>query len=577
MRARENFTRKLETALDGIAELNTLYGAPSTSIGVLHHGRVLLSRSIGNRDGDPGHPADDSSVYLIGSLSKALVAAAVGILVDEGKLSWFDKVSEHLPGFDPIGDPSIAREADFIDLLRHSSGLGNPVVRVIGPFGTIVSSEEKFMDLVNATQTTNEHGNQRFNREFEYSNINYAIVALVIERITSLRFADFVQKRLLDPLGMKQTLVTKRGVNSVHDMLIWSAAWLSAQSEERMSSACLDVLKGVAKNPLRQVDRIFKPAWQLSIEQRTNKPSTYCLGWLRSTMPTSDVNWGSLNKRTMEDDTYLDYILGTESRERVMTKHTGIAYNTTSTMFLFPETNSAVIAMANGRRRGDASDFAAQIMIQELFDLQPYVDILARAKIETERGAVYRHNIVMAEWLKNRDVTGLERLKDYVGVYTTQGTELHVNLDRKINRLVLHFNNRSDKPVHLEYYNKDTYCFFPTTIDEHFSKGFFDFDNYLVGLLQFTRDDARSVSGLFWTWEIESKPIWYKREDILRARSPETSPNISPKVGAGRTAPLMPNNVIVAKGIMANNPKSGLLWSEVLKMSSTSAMRRVRA
>ena len=546
---------RLRHALDSIAQLTRMCGSPSTSVGVLHQGRVVLAESVGQRDASPLNAASQDSVYLLGSLSKAFVAAAIGILVDEGKMEWTDLVSKHVPDFHPIGDPRITAEADFIDLLRHSSGLVNPVVQVLGPHGIIISREDKFMDMVNQAPTSDDDG-QCFNRVWEYSNISYGIAAVAVEHVSGIRFADFLKTRILVPLGMAQTAVTEEDVNScgtladgyallddgtfvqvpvewtsethtsvlapygirssVHDVLIWCAAWLSAE-EHGMTRERPEALRSVLSNPLRQVPRILKPAWMRPFEDPYQNESAYCIAWLRAVMPTAALNWGAVNNRTVHDKdrTYLQYILGTQSPNRVVYKHTGIAYNTVSALFLFPETQSAVIALSNGRRNGDASDFAAQLLIQELFDLQPRVDVLSRATLETQRGQDFRHRTVMRDWLENRDVSGPEReAKDFVGDYEAWATELHVRQDDSTKKLTLHFNDRSDMVVSLEYYRNDAYSFLPTTADQHFSGGFMDYDFYMVGILEFKRNDEGIVNGLFWMWEEESPATWYERKAV---------------------------------------------------------------
>ena len=63
-------------------------GCPSVSIGILHEGKIILQHSQGFLDGNADYvPVNDSTLYMIGSLTKAFIAASCGMLVDEGKLS----------------------------------------------------------------------------------------------------------------------------------------------------------------------------------------------------------------------------------------------------------------------------------------------------------------------------------------------------------------------------------------------------------------------------------------------------------------------------------------------------------
>ncbi|PNS21558.1 hypothetical protein CAC42_917 [Sphaceloma murrayae] len=154
---------------DVVQQIRELCGVPSISVGVLHEGRVIHTKSVGYRDVERKLPADEDSLYLLASISKSFVTAALGILVDEGKPRWKDLVSKHLPDFNPSGDPRISQEADLIDLLRHSAGLSNPVVSQIEPQGAVQLHEEDFLELVNSAPTRDED-EQYFNREWVYSN-----------------------------------------------------------------------------------------------------------------------------------------------------------------------------------------------------------------------------------------------------------------------------------------------------------------------------------------------------------------------------------------------------------------------
>ena len=87
----------------------------------------MLADSVGHMNAKDNIRADQDCVYLLGSLSKTFVAAAIGILVHERKMNWTDLVSKHVLDFDPVRDPRIARQADIMDLLfRSQLGSNHP-------------------------------------------------------------------------------------------------------------------------------------------------------------------------------------------------------------------------------------------------------------------------------------------------------------------------------------------------------------------------------------------------------------------------------------------------------------------
>jgi CubicO group peptidase (beta-lactamase class C family) len=95
---------------------------PGVGIAIVKGDKVVLAKGYGVRKlGDPT-PVDERTIFAIGSSSKAFTAAALAMLVDEGKIKWDDPVTKHLPGFE-LYDPYASKEMTVRDLLCHRSGL----------------------------------------------------------------------------------------------------------------------------------------------------------------------------------------------------------------------------------------------------------------------------------------------------------------------------------------------------------------------------------------------------------------------------------------------------------------------
>src|SRR5271156_7071605 len=101
------FAAKLSPNFEDIDRVKDLCRVPSISVGVLHEGKVIFMESLALRDVEHKLEADCDTSYLLGSVSKMFASAALGILVDEGKISWHDTIQQHLPNFDPAGDPEV--------------------------------------------------------------------------------------------------------------------------------------------------------------------------------------------------------------------------------------------------------------------------------------------------------------------------------------------------------------------------------------------------------------------------------------------------------------------------------------
>ena len=96
---------------------------PGLAVAVVKDGRVVLAKGYGvKRQGGPA-AVDGDTLFAIASNTKAFTSAALGLLVEDGKLQWDDPVTRHLPSFQ-MYDPYVSREMTIRDLLTHRSGLG---------------------------------------------------------------------------------------------------------------------------------------------------------------------------------------------------------------------------------------------------------------------------------------------------------------------------------------------------------------------------------------------------------------------------------------------------------------------
>ena len=106
-----------------VAKAMKTFEVPGLSVAIVKDGKVVLAKGYGVRKfGDPT-PVDENTLFGIGSNTKAFTTAALATLVDEGKISWDDRVYQRLPGFQ-MYDPYVSHEMTIRDLLTHRSGMG---------------------------------------------------------------------------------------------------------------------------------------------------------------------------------------------------------------------------------------------------------------------------------------------------------------------------------------------------------------------------------------------------------------------------------------------------------------------
>ena len=99
------------------------FDVPGIAVAVIKDGKVIHSKGYGVRSLNSKEKVDENTLFGIASNSKAFTAAALGILIDEGKLKWDDKVRDYIPEF-KLYNPYVTEEFTIRDLLTHRSGMG---------------------------------------------------------------------------------------------------------------------------------------------------------------------------------------------------------------------------------------------------------------------------------------------------------------------------------------------------------------------------------------------------------------------------------------------------------------------
>lgn len=167
------------------------------AVAVMKDSAIIYHLALGFSNADTKNPVNTTSLFNIASCSKAFTTASIGILVDEGKLKWTDKVIDYFPEF-KLADDYITKEMTIEDLLCHRSGLGTF-------FGDLLWYNTTYTDEEVMKRMRNEPITRRFGIEFGYQNIMFMIAGDLIQKVTGLTWSEFVESRIFKPLGMLQT------------------------------------------------------------------------------------------------------------------------------------------------------------------------------------------------------------------------------------------------------------------------------------------------------------------------------------------------------------------------------------
>lgn len=173
------------------------FDTPGMAIAIIHQGEIRHIAGYGVRNIASQEPVDQDTLFRLASTSKAFTAASLAILVDEGRLTWHDKVIDHLPEF-RMKAHWVTAEFTISDLLTHQSGLVDSAGdSMLWPEPSGFTHKEIIHNL---RYLTPEYS---FRSTYAYSNVMYIVAGEIVARISGMPYESFVAQRIFKPLNMQ--------------------------------------------------------------------------------------------------------------------------------------------------------------------------------------------------------------------------------------------------------------------------------------------------------------------------------------------------------------------------------------
>jgi CubicO group peptidase (beta-lactamase class C family) len=385
---------------------------PGLAIAVVKDDSVVFMRGYGVRELGKDEPVTPRTLFANASTTKAFTTIAVAMMVDEGKLAWDDPVTKHLPTF-LLNDPYATREVTLRDLLTHRVGFGDPFYLWYG-------IDLEYPEIVRRLRYLEPQSS--FRSRYAYNNISYATAGQIAGQAYGSSWDDLVRERILEPLGMRETVTQARDlagredVAAIHDVVDDTLRVISGTGvglvdpiapAGSMYSNVLDMTKwirfllneGKAAGQELVSDatfrEFFRPQIVIPVEQfyptaRITRPhfTAYGLGWFLQ-----------------------DY------RGEFVAFHTGSIDGTVAILGLMPEQELGVVVFANR----DHAELRHALMFR-VFDAclgEPRRDWSAEMKeLYDGLAAEAREREAKLEEERVPDTTPTHPLADYVGVYS---------------------------------------------------------------------------------------------------------------------------------------------------------------
>lgn len=171
-------------------------GPIGLSVALIKDGQLVLAKGYGQRSMEESLPVQTNTLFAIGSVTKQFTCACILLLAEDGVLSVQDKVAKYYPKL------TRSKDITLLDLMNHTSGyrdyypldfVDRPMQRPIAPDDLLAKFAGGPLDFEPGTQ-------------WSYSNTGYILLGRIVENVTGQSFGDYLNKRILQPLGMRDTL-----------------------------------------------------------------------------------------------------------------------------------------------------------------------------------------------------------------------------------------------------------------------------------------------------------------------------------------------------------------------------------
>jgi len=327
--------------------LRAQWDVPGGALAVVDANAALMIQPLGVKRAGSPDAFDADTLFPIASNSKTFTAAAIGVLVDRGKMKWDDKVVDHYPDF-ALADAERAKAITVRDLLVHRSGLpSHGLDHYVMPLHVAGKVCDKAAMFAWAKAKLRPAFGLR--EKEAYSNYGYIVLAEVITRVSGEPFATFIKESLLAPLGMSRTVLgndafaAASNATSVHEL---DPEGVVAPTRMPKSGDCRDGASGVVSsvNDLTRFLRMFLNGGVLDGKRVLSTATTAEL--MRRQMP---MKVSPFHRRALQTD-WRARTLGWETsgyKGEVIVRMGGFGPGYQSALMLLPERKLGVIVLQN--------------------------------------------------------------------------------------------------------------------------------------------------------------------------------------------------------------------------------------
>ena len=417
LQSNEIFPQAISQDIDAIVE-NAMknFTVAGVAVAVVKDGKIVHQKGYGVKSADSKEKVNEHTNFGIASNSKAFTTAALAMLVEDGQLSWTDKVIDHIPEFKMYND-YVTQNFNIQDLLTHRSGLGLGIGDLtMFPDG----SDFDINDILSNFQYFEPKS--AFRTKFDYDNMLYLVAGEVIHRVSSKTWEAFIKERIFEPLEMDNsyaslTYIDENGNKALPHLndgkeltVIEPEQW----DPKKISGAAGGIYANVNDLANWMLVHLNKGKYGENLDKALfNEASQREMWKIHTTLDAS--------RNPRYNSHFNGYGLGwflTDMKGNMVVSHTGGLIGMLSKTILVPDLNLGIVVLTNTYLDG-AGVFSAvsQSILDKYLGLDDFDWTAAYAKMLGQNDST-ADKVVAGVWetVENADASHLN-LDDYLGIY----------------------------------------------------------------------------------------------------------------------------------------------------------------
>jgi CubicO group peptidase (beta-lactamase class C family) len=381
------------------------------AVAIVKDGKIVHNQGYGVTSVDTKQKVNEHTQFAIASNSKAFTTAALAILVEDGKISWTDKVKEHIPEFKMYND-YVTENFNIQDLLTHRSGLGLGVGDLMFfPNGADFTID----DLLASFQYFKPVS--AFRTQFDYDNLLYFVAGELIERVSGKTWEVFVKDEIFEPLNMESTFGT---LSLVKDKSNLAKPHIAEDGTIKTVPFEELAINGAPGGIISSVDDLSN--WMLTHLNKGKFGDTQLF-----TEDSQHEMWKihtvlEPNRNPRYNTHFTGYGLGwglKDVKGNMMVQHTGGLVGMLSKTTMIPDINFGVVVLTNTSNSGGALFSAVTNAIVDSYlgldDFKWVEKYAKRLKESVKKGDVETEKVW--EFIKSNKTNSSINIEDYVGVF----------------------------------------------------------------------------------------------------------------------------------------------------------------